>query len=167
MSFSLTGPFTFLTMLREVSSKNSTLTCVTPPRDPVLPITLITLANVTGVFVSLNIVSKNSRKKHLEGENTCFIDLLASPNHNASYHIPFCVNCLSNTSMKFSRQFLQSLRCLYQKSLIRLLHYWGRLRVTQEKFDRFSARRHFRCINVPLLSHYAQTNLTAKKDNDS
>ena len=59
MSFSFTGPFTFLTMLREVSSKNSTLTWVTPPREPVLPITLITLANVTGVFVSLNIVSKN------------------------------------------------------------------------------------------------------------
>lgn len=53
MSFSLTGPLTFLTMVLEVSSKNSTLTWVTPPLEPVLPNTLITLAKVTGVLVSM------------------------------------------------------------------------------------------------------------------
>lgn len=52
MSFSLTGPLTFLTMVLEESSKNSTLTWVTPPLEPVLPRTLITLAKVTGVLVS-------------------------------------------------------------------------------------------------------------------
>ena len=53
MSFSLTGPLTFLTIVREVSSKNSTRTWVTPPREPVLPKTLMTLAKVTGVLLSI------------------------------------------------------------------------------------------------------------------
>ncbi len=39
-------------MVLEVSSKNSTLTWVTPPLEPVLPRTLITFASVTGVLVS-------------------------------------------------------------------------------------------------------------------
>ena len=53
MSFSLTGPLTFLTIVLVVSSKNSTRTWVTPPREPVRPRTLITLARVTGVLVSI------------------------------------------------------------------------------------------------------------------
>lgn len=40
-------------MVLEVSSKNSTLTWVTPPLEPVLPRTLMTLAKVTGVFESI------------------------------------------------------------------------------------------------------------------
>ena len=52
MSFSLTGPLTFLTMVLEESSTNSTRTWVTPPLEPVLPNTLMTLAKVTGVLVS-------------------------------------------------------------------------------------------------------------------
>ena len=39
-------------MVLEASSKNSTLTWVTPPLEPVLPKTLITLAKVTGVLAS-------------------------------------------------------------------------------------------------------------------
>jgi len=52
MSFSLTGPLTFLTIVLEVSSRNSTLTWVTPPLEPVLPRTLITFAKITGVLES-------------------------------------------------------------------------------------------------------------------
>lgn len=52
ISFSLTGPLTFLTIVLDESSKNSTLTWVTPPLEPVLPKTLITFAKVTGVFES-------------------------------------------------------------------------------------------------------------------
>lgn len=37
ISFCRTGPFTLRMMLRLVSSKNSTRTWVTPPREPVLP----------------------------------------------------------------------------------------------------------------------------------
>jgi hypothetical protein len=48
MSSSLTGPLTFLMMDLEVSSRNSTRTWVTPPRDPVRPRTLMTRASLTG-----------------------------------------------------------------------------------------------------------------------
>jgi hypothetical protein len=50
MSFSRTGPLTLRMMEREVSSMNSTRTWVTPPREPVRPRTLVTLASLTGVF---------------------------------------------------------------------------------------------------------------------
>lgn len=59
MSFSLTGPLTFLTIVLEVSSRNSTLTWVTPPLEPVLPRTLITFAKITGVLESCS--EKNER----------------------------------------------------------------------------------------------------------
>lgn len=39
-------------MVLDESSMNSTLTWVTPPLEPVLPKTFLTLANVTGVLVS-------------------------------------------------------------------------------------------------------------------
>lgn len=48
MSPSLTGPLTFLIMVRWESSWNSTLTWVIPPLDPVFPITLITFARTDG-----------------------------------------------------------------------------------------------------------------------
>lgn len=41
---SLTGPFTFLMIERFEASRNSTRTWVTPPRDPVLPMILVTRA---------------------------------------------------------------------------------------------------------------------------
>ena len=50
ISPSLTGPLTFLIKVRDLSSINSTFTCVTPPRDPVLPIILETLANFSDWF---------------------------------------------------------------------------------------------------------------------
>lgn len=50
MSSSLTGPLTFRMMDREVSSRNSTRTWVTPPRDPVRPRTLMTRASLTGTL---------------------------------------------------------------------------------------------------------------------
>lgn len=53
MSFSRTGPLTLRTIDLEVSSMNSTRTWVTPPLEPVLPRTLMTLASLTGVLVSL------------------------------------------------------------------------------------------------------------------
>merc|ERR1719258_569686 len=46
MSSSRTGPLTLRIMLRVVSSMNSTRTWVTPPREPVRPRTLTTLASV-------------------------------------------------------------------------------------------------------------------------
>jgi hypothetical protein len=45
---SLTGPLTLRTMERFGSSKNSTRTWMTFPVLPVLPRTLLTLANLTG-----------------------------------------------------------------------------------------------------------------------
>lgn len=51
MSFSRTGPLTLRTMEREASSMNSTRTWVTPPREPVRPRTLTTLASLTWVLV--------------------------------------------------------------------------------------------------------------------
>lgn len=50
-------------MVLEASSKNSTLTWVTPPLEPVLPKTLITLAKVTGVLASY--------KKKMTNVNIC------------------------------------------------------------------------------------------------
>jgi len=52
ISSTLTGPLTFRIMLRLVSSMNSTLTCVTPPRDPVRPRTLVTLTSLTGTLLA-------------------------------------------------------------------------------------------------------------------
>lgn len=50
ISLSLTGPLTLRMIEREESSMNSTRTWVTPPREPVLPRTLTTLASLTGVL---------------------------------------------------------------------------------------------------------------------
>lgn len=47
MSFSRTAPFTFLMRDLPESSRNSTLTCVTPPRLPVLPMICLTTASFT------------------------------------------------------------------------------------------------------------------------
>ncbi len=47
MSPSRTGPFTLRMMLRLCSPRNSTLTCVHCPWEPVRPSTLVTRANVT------------------------------------------------------------------------------------------------------------------------
>lgn len=52
MSSSLTGPTTLRTMLRWVSSKNSTRTWVTAPREPVRASTLVTLACLMGTSFS-------------------------------------------------------------------------------------------------------------------
>lgn len=70
MSFSLTGPLTFLTMVLEVSSKNSTLTWVTPPLEPVLPRTLITFAKVTGVLESCNKINVTESWVHVSMVNS-------------------------------------------------------------------------------------------------
>nr|AFK46080.1 unknown [Medicago truncatula] len=50
MSSSRTGPLTFRMMDRDWSSMNSTRTCVTPPREPVRPRTLVTLTSLAVVF---------------------------------------------------------------------------------------------------------------------
>jgi len=50
MSFSRTGPLTLRMMERVESFMNSTRTWVTPPRDPVRPRTLTTLARLTCVL---------------------------------------------------------------------------------------------------------------------
>lgn len=47
MSPSRTGPLTFRIILRLVLSRNSTRTCVTPPREPVRPIILVTFTFLT------------------------------------------------------------------------------------------------------------------------
>lgn len=65
ISSSRTGPLTFLTIDRDWSSMNSTRTWVTPPREPVRPRTLMTLANLTGVLVSYRKTVSNQRKKTL------------------------------------------------------------------------------------------------------
>jgi len=57
MSSTFTGPFTFRMMLRLVSSINSTRTCVTPPREPVRPRTLVTLTSLTGTFPAASILA--------------------------------------------------------------------------------------------------------------
>jgi len=57
MSSTFTGPLTFRMMLRLVSSMNSTLTCVTPPREPVRPRTRVTLTSLTGTFPVASILN--------------------------------------------------------------------------------------------------------------
>jgi len=52
MSFSRTGPLTLRMIERVVSSMNSTRTCVTPPREPVLPRTRVTLTSLIGCLVA-------------------------------------------------------------------------------------------------------------------
>jgi len=59
MSSSRTGPLTFRIIVRVVSSMNSTRTWVTPPRDPVRPRTLITLASLTGAFDESMLMRRN------------------------------------------------------------------------------------------------------------
>ena len=58
MSPSLTGPLTFLVICRLLSSINCTLTWVTCPLDPVLPIIFITVAYFTSEFI-LPLTAKN------------------------------------------------------------------------------------------------------------
>lgn len=72
-------------MVLEASSKNSTLTWVTPPLEPVLPKTLITLAKVTGVLASY--------KKKMTNVNICCSSRKVSL-QKKTYHFDVLLNVI-------------------------------------------------------------------------
>ena len=64
ISPSLTGPFTLRMMRRFWSSRNLTRTWVTCPRDPVLPMTLTTIASFRGDSCGCDASRKKKKKKY-------------------------------------------------------------------------------------------------------
>ena len=76
MSFSRTGPLTFLTIERVESSMNSTRTWVTPPREPVRPRTLTTLASLTGTLFEVVSYSKHRGSERRRGRESANPELM-------------------------------------------------------------------------------------------
>ena len=68
ISPSLTGPFTLRMMRRFWSSRNLTRTWVTCPRDPVLPMTLTTIASFRGDSCGCDASRKKKKKKEYESQ---------------------------------------------------------------------------------------------------
>jgi hypothetical protein len=78
MSPSRTGPLTLRMMERVLSSRNSTRTWVTPPREPVRPRTLVTLAFLTGCLLESWRIAEEGEME-ADGQNSKIIHRSRSP----------------------------------------------------------------------------------------